>query len=415
MKYLLVEGVVYLGRTMNARVTISKKKIGVTTKSCRFIIPSLHVVSIVQYTLYSNGVEKTKLFLASVKRKIFFMVPYPADIAPGQRFRFEQFLEALSDRGYDFTIRSFLGLKSYRILYSKGHFFKKAVAVIKGFLKRIGHTVTALRYDYIFIYREATPIGPPVVEWMLHLSGKKIIYDFDDAIWLADDHEKRFPGSLKWKKKVGQICSWSDKVTVGNQYLAEFAAKYNDHVLIIPTVVNTEKHHLPMKVEHPLTIGWTGSHSTLPYLQSVITLLRELHEGIEFRFLIIADKDPGYPDDFIEFRAWGAETEIRDLNEMDIGIMPLTDTPWSRGKCGFKLIQYLSVGIPAVASDVGVNREILGQGGFICSSGESWKKALITLLEDGQLRRKIGQAGREYIQEHYSVQAVKERFVSLFQ
>jgi glycosyltransferase involved in cell wall biosynthesis len=347
-------------------------------------------------------------------KKVLFIVPYPTRIAPGQRFRFEQFLDAMTEEHIEVVIRPFIDINTYKILFAKGHLIEKSVAVILGNIRRIKHLLDALSSSYTFIYREATPLGPPWWEWVAKSIGIKIIYDFDDAIWLADDHEKKFTRYLKWKTKVGKLCKWSTVVTVGNAYLADYAQKYSQDVRIIPTVVNTT-YHIPVTTESILpTIGWTGSHSTLPYLQEIIGVVRKLRESIAFRFLIIADKDPNYTDDFIEFRKWNITDEIKDLNEIDIGIMPLIDSKWAVGKCGFKLIQYLALEIPAVASDVGVNQAIIRDAGFICKTDEEWENALSKLLNNSDLRSEMGKKGRTYITENYSVEAITRDFLDLF-
>ncbi len=348
------------------------------------------------------------------KKSVLFIVPYPEKKAPGQRFRFELFLNSLNKAGISYQVKPFLRDRAYEVIFRKGHLLHKLSAVISGFIRRLVQLASSMSYDFIYIYREATPVGPPWWEWTMHVFGKKVIYDFDDAIWLKDDNEKRFPGSLKWKQKVPRICKWSYKISVGNAYLHSYAEKFNPRAEIIPTVVDTA-HHTPGLNNHSiLTIGWTGSHSTLPYLDSVMPVLRKLHEQADFRFIIIADQDPGFSDEFVEFRKWNIETEIKDLKEIDIGIMPLPDSPWAKGKCGFKLIQYLALEIPAVASDVGVNRKILGDAGYICSSNEEWENALYQLLNNKKLRNEMGISGRKFIEENYSLMAVEEKFIGLF-
>lgn len=164
-------------------------------------------------------------------------------------------------------------------------------------------------------------------------------------------------------------------------------------------------------------IGWTGTHSTLKQLTPLFPLLQELHNEIPFRFLLIADIPPQSMPDFIEFRKWKKETEIEDLLEMDIGVMPLYNTDWERGKCGFKALQYQALGIPAVASDVGVNTTVVKNGltGFICEEAPfvkdlKWKNNLRSLLTDANLTRDLGLAGRSHIQSNYSIISKREYY-----
>jgi glycosyltransferase involved in cell wall biosynthesis len=167
----------------------------------------------------------------------------------------------------------------------------------------------------------------------------------------------------------------------------------------------------------PLTIGWTGSHSTLMYLDPVIPVFQELQEEFDFEFVVIANRDPKLKLKNYRFIKWTEENEVTDLQQMDIGIMPLEDTEWAKGKCGFKLIQYGAVGIPSVASPVGVNSQVLvdNKTGFLASTADEWKTSLSKLLNDKALREKMGRQAREHIVANYSVESQKEKFLSLFE
>lgn len=351
-------------------------------------------------------------------KKVLFLVPYPLHIAPGQRFRFEHYLPFFNKNGLTYKIASFLDIDAYHLMYRTESPVRKALILGAGFLKRLLHLIQAFNYDFIFIYREATPLGPPIIEWILvKVLHKKIIYDFDDSIWLKDPNESNLIASLKWKSKVAKICKWSHLVTCGNDFLAFYARRFTGNVRVIPTVINTE-YHLPVTKEKSGTpvIGWTGSHSTLVYLQEVLPALRSLASRQDFKFTIIANRDPGFPDEFITFIPWNSKTEIQDLQTFDLGIMPLPNSPWSQGKCGFKLIQYGSIGIPSVASPVGVNSQIVieNETGFLCRTQQEWEEALTKLLTDPGLRKKMGTKAYNLITEHYAVKATTETFLSSF-
>lgn len=353
--------------------------------------------------------------------RILFLVPYPVKRAPSQRFRVELFEPALKEANIKYTISSFLDEQTWDILYSKGSSLKKALGIIKGFLRRTKNVLWDVRkYSHVFIHREASPLGPPVFEWVLaKLWRKKVIYDFDDAIWIPNtSNENKIAALLKANWKVKYICQWANTVVAGNKFLCEFARLHNKNVVCIPTVVDTEKGHNKIKEhrEDTIVIGWTGSHSTLPFLEQILPVLQDLYKEIPFTLLVIANKKPGYDFPDLMFIPWKEETEIADLLNADIGIMPLTSDPWSEGKCGFKLIQYLSLGIPAVASPVGVNSTIIenGRNGFIANTPEEWKQHLLTLMKDLASRKEMGKAGREKMVNEYSVRSQKDTFLSLF-
>ncbi|MTI19522.1 glycosyltransferase, partial [Fulvivirga sp. RKSG066] len=164
-------------------------------------------------------------------------------------------------------------------------------------------------------------------------------------------------------------------------------------------------------------IGWTGTHSTLPYLQNIISAIRELEKEIDFTFLIIANKKPDIELDSLQFIKWSKSTEITDLIKTDIGIMPLTDDLWSKGKCGFKALQYLALEKPALVSPIGVNKHIIQEGvtGFFCVSKDDWKNKLRQLLSDHSLRNAMGKRGREFVKKNYSVDSNSINFLSLFE
>ncbi len=351
--------------------------------------------------------------------KILFLTPYPKDVAPSQRFRFEHFLKYVEK--WDF--KSFVSAHDWDLLYSQHKKARKIRIVLAGFFRRFISLFSIPCYDIIFIHRELTPFGPPVFEWIIaKVLRKKIIYDFDDAIWLPDQNmENSLWKWLKWRSKVASICKWSWKVSVGNKYLAEFVRRYNQNVVVIPTVVDTEMHkpdtHLyPSSRGDKLCVGWTGSHSTLPYLDMILPALQKLEKKIDFEFCVIANQDPKLPLKNYSFIKWKKETEIEDLSAFDIGVMPLPDDEWSKGKCGFKLIQYLALEIPAVASPVGVNSQIIQheKNGLLALSGREWVESLARLIREKTLRDKLGKAGRKQITDKFSVDSQKEVFLNLF-
>jgi glycosyltransferase involved in cell wall biosynthesis len=192
-------------------------------------------------------------------------------------------------------------------------------------------------------------------------------------------------------------------------------------VVYNPTTIDTEALHNPklysIQAKNGIRLGWTGSHSTLKYLNELIPMFEQLqNEFPNLTLRVIADQPPQVSLKFVEFVAWNKEAEIEDLIQIDIGLMPLTDDAWAKGKCGFKALQYLALGIPAVVSPVGVNTTIVTQGitGFVCSTDEEWLSGLRTLISDVELRNRMGREGRTTVEQHYSVRANASSFVGLF-
>ena len=355
-----------------------------------------------------------------MKKHIAFVCPYPRGGAPSQRFRFEQYLDLLTERGYSYSLYGFLDTRTHQVLYHKNRLISKVLGVILGYLRRAGLLVKLQYADFVFIHREATPFGPPWLEWVVaQLFKKKIIYDFDDAIWLEDtSNVNPLISKLKWQRKVANVCRWSYRISAGNDYLASYALQYNQGVTVNPTTLDTATSHTGLKDQAslPLTIGWTGSHSTMKYLYLLEKVLQELEATHDFRTVVISNQAPELDLNRLEYIPWQKATEVSDLRQIHIGLMPLPDDAWARGKCGFKALQYLSLGIPALVSPVGVNARIVthGTNGYHCITDEDWYQYLSQLLKDASLRSKLGQNGRQTVVNQYSVEANTDNFLSLF-
>jgi len=352
--------------------------------------------------------------------KILFVVPYPHGKAPSQRFRFEQYLNFLKEENWSYSFSSFIDDNTWRILYKPGHTRQKVWGILKGFFKRFWLLFSVPAYDYVFIHREATPIGPPWFEWAVaKVLRKKIIYDFDDAIWIPNtsDNNKIVAG-IKWHQKVGAICRWAYKVSCGNTYLRDYALQFNPNAIVNPTTIDTINLHNQVKDQHTqkIVIGWTGTHSTMKYLNQVVPVLQKLEEKYSFEFRVISNQKPDLPIRSLFFKPWRKDTEILDLLSFNVGLMPLEDDLWAKGKCAFKALQYMALGIPAVVSPVGMNTEVVKPevNGYVCNSFAEWYKALESLLQDPEARVQMGRAARRKIEKDYAVAANRTNFLGLF-
>ena len=357
-------------------------------------------------------------------KKILFLTPYPLGESPSQRFRFEQYFPLLKEHGIEIVVQSFLNSHNWQLFYKPGNLLLKIMALLGGFTKRWIILPQALSFDFVFIHREATPVGPPLMEWILaKIFRKRIIYDFDDAIWLTDRvNESLLLRIAKWRSKVSSICRWSYHVSCGNEYLLNYASAFSASGRYIPTTIDTEHWHNPdlfpkSEKKDLLVIGWTGSHSTIKYLKSIESVLRQVESKYaHIRFLFIADQKPDLALSSLEFIPWNKKTEIRDLMNFDIGIMPLPDDEWAKGKCGFKALQYMALEIPTVVSPVAVNTKIIDNGfnGLLASDPEEWLKNLSMLIENEKVRNDMGRAGRKKVIANYSVISTSSSFLSLF-
>jgi glycosyltransferase involved in cell wall biosynthesis len=352
--------------------------------------------------------------------KILILAPAPSDISPGQRFRFEHYLPINSDSNLEFTVSPFFSRRTWKIIHLNKNYLNKTLGILSAIIRRVLMFFTVFKYDYIYIYREAAAVGPPVIEWLLaKVFRKRIIYDFDDAIWLRLASEANpFWADIKCSWKVKMICSYSYIITVGNSFLAKYAGQYCSDVRIIPTVVDTEFRHNILKdhSDYPLFVGWTGTFTNFPNLQKIIPVIAKLKKNYSFNFLIIADRNPNFTGVEYDYIPWDIKTEIRDLLNLHIGLMPLANTERELGKCAFKAIQYMSLGITAVVSPVGANCDVVQDNlnGFWADGDDQWYLTIEKLILNKKLRDEIEITSRQKIVENYSVNATKSDFFALF-
>ena len=353
--------------------------------------------------------------------RILFLTPYPRSAAPSQRFRFEQYYGALEARGITFHSEAFWTDGAWKILYAKGKFAAKIFWLLYGWLNRLLLVLRLHKYDYVFIHRETDPLGLPLFPWIYaKLAGKKIIFDYDDAIWIpnASESNRMFMRFKNWNN-TRYLCKLAYKVSAGNEFLCDFARVVNPNAVYNPTTIDTEHLHNRLKDQHTrtFTIGWTGTHSTIKYLEDILPVLEELAQTLDFTLAVICDKKPAFDYPFVRFIPWNKPTEIDDLLQFNIGLMPLTEDKWSNGKCGFKALQYMALGIPALVSPVGVNTRIVDHGvnGFICANDTDWKKYITDIYNNRELLYTLSANTRKKIEDEYSVKSNTENFVSLFQ
>jgi glycosyltransferase involved in cell wall biosynthesis len=296
---------------------------------------------------------------------------------------------------------------------------KKLQLVTRGLGRRLSLVRKVKEYDLVYILREAALLGPPVFERLIAQSGVPIIFDFDDAIFVSyRSPSNGYLSYLKFASKTKTICRIASHVMVGNPYLADYARQVNDRVTVIPTTIDTEKYRVPERngKSGPVVIGWTGSHSTVQHLDTMRGALKKLAEKESFRLRVIGTPAYECAPVNVEAMPWCAETELEDLSDIDIGMMPLPDDRWSKGKCGLKALQFMALGIPTICSPVGVNTDIIqdDQNGFIAATEDEWVEKLTRLLRSAELRRRLGHAGRVTVEEKYSAKTQTPRVYEIF-
>lgn len=357
---------------------------------------------------------------ASRMPRILFIASHRPGRSPNQRFRFEQYLDHLRNVGFDCVVSHLVDESDDRILYSKGNLRRKMAFVRRSIAKRRADVARMDEFDIIFICREALMTRSTWFERAFKKSGARIVFDFDDAIWLSNVSEANKRWSwVKHAGKTAKLIALSDLVLAGNDYLAEFARPINANVMVMPTTIDTEEYQpRTMRADGPVVIGWSGSITTIQHFQYAVPTLLKLKAryGDRIAIRVVGDGSFSRPELGIKGLPWRKETELDDLRAMDIGIMPLPDDQWSRGKCGLKGLQYMALGIPTLMSPVGVNNDIIQHGvdGYLPRSEAEWVEQISRLVEDAELRSAVGAAGRKTVVERYSLSAWKHRYTDIF-
>jgi glycosyltransferase involved in cell wall biosynthesis len=340
--------------------------------------------------------------------RVLVLARDPVGRMPAQRFRFEQYVGPLAARGIAMEFEPLMAGSTTDVLYEPGHVGRKVAGVARGAGLRLAQIGRSRRYDVAFVAREGFPLGPAWVERALTAAGLPFVFDFDDAVWLPHGSAaNRLIAPLKFAGKTASACRLATVVTAGNGYLAEWARRFNPRVRVLPTTVDTDRFRRESSPEprpDPLVIGWSGSHSTAAHLRPLMPVLADLQRRRGVRLVVIGAPPFAAEGAEVEFVPWTEADEVEQLGRLDIGVMPLPDTEWARGKCGLKALTYMALGIPTVMSPVGVNVDI-AQGGaaWLADGPQEWTSALERLLDEPDTRRELGAAGRRRVEERYSV------------
>src|SRR5690606_2024771 len=251
-------------------------------------------------------------------------------------------------------------------------------------------------------------------------NSSRLVFDLDDSIWMHQTGEiksnKRILYFLKNPEKTKEIIKVADLIFAGNQYILDYAKQFNPNVVIIPTTIDTEIYKpLPKTESETICIGWSGSFSTIIHFTFILPALKVLKKkyGEKIKFMVIGDQTFRDEELEIEGLPWSLDTELEDLQKIDIGLMPLPDDNWTKGKCGLKGLQYMALSIPCIMSPVGVNSDIIQDGinGFLADKTEEWVEKISTLIENPDLRQKMGALGRESVIDQYSVRANQGKYI----
>lgn len=356
------------------------------------------------------------------KKKILFLSPYPENKAPSQRLKYEQYFSVFKESGYEITTNSFVSEKLWNILYESGHFTKKLIYIILGYVNRVSILFHLKKYDIVFVHLWVTPIGPPFFERMVCLLAKKLVYDIDDMVFLGHSSDaNKFWQNLKGKSKMIYLMKKANHVITCTPKLDDFVKHFNQNTTDISSTVDTKTRYKPInnyKNDHQLVLGWSGSHSTSKYLYLLSDVFKNLASKYDFKLIVMGDSTFNIDSVNIEALEWKESIEINMLQKFDIGLYPLPDEEWVYGKSGLKAIQYMALGIPTVATALGANFRIIEnkQNGYLIKPNDyqEWEVKIEKLFNDAELRKKLGTAARKTIVTKYSIDANKEKYLTLF-
>lgn len=344
------------------------------------------------------------------------------EICAASRTRVYQYLQSLCSNGIGCRVVPMIKGVLYKgaLILRHNRIDKLIYAffyLIFNYIKSFQVVILARDYDVIFIQRV---LMPKLLASLLKKINSNIIFDFDDAIFTTENINRGMLNRLRLKRNkelLQHMLTISKAVIVENGYNRDFAMQFNKNIFIITGPIDTVRYSPAKNLteNRSMTIGWIGSPTTSIYLHRLKDVFRELSKRYKFTLKLVGAVNLDMPGVTITKKEWNLDTEISELRSFDIGIMPLPDDEWTKGKGGYKLLQYLSMGIPAVSTPVGINKEIVQDGinGFLVNTDQGWIERLALLMEDGRLRKALGESGRKLMEENYSVMVSFPRFLEI--
>jgi L-malate glycosyltransferase len=355
------------------------------------------------------------------KKKILIICPHQYGVVQGQRLRYEQFVPFFEENNYKVTVAPFNSKRLQKILYLKGRLFEKALWFIWGYLKRFATIPLLPFYDCIYVFLWVVPDGSTLFERIYLKLARKTVYDIDDLVFKSND--SNINGIIKYIRSENNylyLIKKADKIVLNNPYLRKLVCDYTipEKICYIPISINTNNYVPVTNKNNLLIIGWTGSFSTLPYFILLEGVLQRISKKYSVKVLVMCDlpeiKMEGVDIEFVEFKK---SHEIEQIQRMDIGLYPLPDNEWVLAKGGGKALQYMALAIPTIATNLGINSEIIEDNvsGLLVPVGDEdrWVEKLSLLIEDAELRKFIGQNGRTKIESTFSFDKNKHLYVDL--
>jgi L-malate glycosyltransferase len=352
------------------------------------------------------------------KKSILIICPMHVGYAPSQRLKYEQYFTSWEQHGFAITVAPFMSLALQKVIYKKGLYFKKAMGMLSAYYRRLKLLKDIKKYDIVYIHLYVTPMGPALFESLVCNRAKKIIFDIDDLVFLKNEKaEPWYALLLKGRRKPLYLMQKAHHVITCTPYLDEFVRKYNTNTTDISSTINTET-YIPVNTysnDKKLVIGWSGSHSTVRMLETILPVFAKLKEIVDYKLLVMGTTNFKIEGIDVECVEWSEENEIPTLQRMDIGLYPLPFEDWIKGKSGLKALQYMALGLPVVATNIGYTDRVVleDETGFLVTSHEQWVEKLAYLAKNETERKKMGINGRQRVEKHFSIKANEKAYLNI--
>lgn len=353
------------------------------------------------------------------KHKVLFLSPYPFGKAASQRLKYEQYFDYFDEHGFHPVTSSFVDDSFWEVIYKPGFIFQKITGTIRGYVRRFFDLLRLRKYDIVYVHLWVTPLGPPIFEWLVRKLSKKIVYDIDDMIYKSEGSAmNQLIYMLKGKDKSIAMMKYADHVITCTPDLNDFALQYCTHCTDISSTLDTGR-MFPVNTytnDKPVVIGWTGTHSTVPYLYLLTEVFQQLARERTFKLRVIGNFNFHMEGVDYEYLDWNKQDEAKQLQGMDIGVYPLPTDAWVMGKSGLKALTYMTFALPVVATNVGaaINRVMTDNvDGYLVKTNEEWLEKLRYLIDYPEERRRLGEHARQTVLDKFSIEANKPVYLGV--
>lgn len=352
-----------------------------------------------------------------MKKKILVICPFPQGVAAGQRLKYEQYFDDWRENGFEVTVSSFMDMAMWKIVYTKRNYLSKLMGTLRGYIRRVVDIFRIARFDMVYVFMWVTPVGTSFFERLVRLMSKRLIFDIEDNVLMEKANSLNpMVKMIKSRSKTIFLIKTADCVITSSPFLNDYCLGLNEKksCVYISSSVDTDR-FVPVNSysnDRKVTIGWTGTFSSMCYLDLLRNVFLELKKRCDYKLRIIGNFEYELPGIDLEVIQWSSANEVNDLQGIDIGVYPLHQNDWVLGKSGLKAIQYMAFGLPTVATNVGTTPRIIQhlENGWLVKTEDEWVHALEELIKSPDRRRKLGEAARRTVLENYSTQAIKSNY-----